>query len=403
MNIDQALASVSAIADHKVKIDKYQELLRQLFTKQAGGDLQSFVSHMADEKTPLVVSRALLQAFVQQLVKAGGEGMSVGVQKTLSEGAVQRLSPRASHFEDTLAALREHLSSLYDAAGDAKSAAEQLLAIPLDNSARAQDNEYRARIHVRVSQLALRAGDLAMAATGVSRAGEAIFSLGEAAPPALLSAHKLCSAELLDRQAEFIRAAIRYYDVSTAAATGEKERTIALNAAIHCTLLAEAGPERSRILVTLFKDERTARLDTFEVLRKVCLDRMLTAEEVAWLAARLNASHAAGGNAARADALSRSIVQHNLLSASRVYDNIGFEELGRLLGISKEEAERVAARMIAEQRLTGSIDQIGGFVFFESASKDPLLLWDAQIERVCLLLNSVLEKVSAKFPQFVEA
>lgn len=53
-----------------------------------------------------------------------------------------------------------------------------------------------------------------------------------------------------------------------------------------------------------------------------------------------------------------SAAQHNLLSASKLYDNIGCEQLGTLLGVSAERAEAIAADMIAEGRMRGSIDQV---------------------------------------------
>lgn len=49
--------------------------------------------------------------------------------------------------------------------------------------------------------------------------------------------------------------------------------------------------------------------------------------------------------------LEKAVVEHNLLAASRLYNNIYFEELGRLLGVQPGKAERIASRMIAEKRL----------------------------------------------------
>jgi len=57
--------------------------------------------------------------------------------------------------------------------------------------------------------------------------------------------------------------------------------------------------------------------------------------------------------------LERAVVQHNLLSASKVYNNITFDELGKLLHIDADKAEMVAAQMITEGRMSGSVDQVG--------------------------------------------
>lgn len=66
--------------------------------------------------------------------------------------------------------------------------------------------------------------------------------------------------------------------------------------------------------------------------------------------------------------LNRAIIEHNLLSASKVYKNIRIIELGRLLGIEPIKAEKIAGQMITEGRMEGSIDQIAGFVHFKCKS-----------------------------------
>lgn len=52
--------------------------------------------------------------------------------------------------------------------------------------------------------------------------------------------------------------------------------------------------------------------------------------------------------------LEKAVVEHNLLAASRLYNNIYFSELGQLLGVPPNKAERIASRMIAENRLVVS-------------------------------------------------
>lgn len=64
--------------------------------------------------------------------------------------------------------------------------------------------------------------------------------------------------------------------------------------------------------------------------------------------------------------LDRAVFEHNLLSASKLYNNITFEELGALLEIPAAKAESIASQMITEGRMNGHIDQIAGIVHFES-------------------------------------
>ena len=59
------------------------------------------------------------------------------------------------------------------------------------------------------------------------------------------------------------------------------------------------------------------------------------------------------------------MIEHNLLSASKLYNNISFEELGSLLEIPPAKAEKIASQMITEGRMNGHIDQIDSIVHFE--------------------------------------
>ena len=127
------------------------------------------------------------------------------------------------------------------------------------------------------------------------------------------------------------------------------------------------------------------------------------------------------------------MIEHNLLSASRLYNNVGFEQLAALLEVRRRRArararvrahestragrqldaaraEKVAARMIMEERLKGSIDQaappppppraragrrgpydaarrsqVARMICFETTSdeRDALTQWDGRIRRAC--------------------
>ena len=53
-------------------------------------------------------------------------------------------------------------------------------------------------------------------------------------------------------------------------------------------MLAPAGPQRSRVLSKLFKDERTLDLEEFGILEKMFLDRLISATEVEKFASKLD-------------------------------------------------------------------------------------------------------------------
>jgi len=100
--------------------------------------------------------------------------------------------------------------------------------------------------------------------------------------------------------------------------------------------------------------------------------------------------------------LERAVIEHNLLASSKVYNNIRFEDLGNLLGIAPEQAERVAATMITEDRLQGSIDQIQRLIHFKSQNSNQLLLWDSHIESACSSVNAIIDLITDRYSQFAK-
>ncbi|CAI7787558.1 unnamed protein product [Closterium sp. NIES-54] len=114
--------------------------------------------------------------------------------------------------------------------------------------------------------------------------------------------------------------------------------------------------------------------------QQVYLERILRSPEVESFAKELKPHQKAvlpGGSTV----LDRAVIEHNLLSASKLYTNISFEELGALLGIAPHTAEKVAARMISEDRMKGSIDQVEAVIHFDNDTDD-LQQWDQQVHTI---------------------
>jgi len=62
-----------------------------------------------------------------------------------------------------------------------------------------------------------------------------------------------------------------------------------LKNALICTILASAGQQRSRMLGTLFKDERCQTLPAFNILEKMYLERIIRKSELQEFEALLQA------------------------------------------------------------------------------------------------------------------
>lgn len=168
------------------------------------------------------------------------------------------------------------------------------------------------------------------------------------------------------------------------------------SAAVTCAVLAPAGPNRSRMLGALCRDERTSQLPTYNVLSKMFLDHILRPAEIQKFEATLkphqlakisqSANDRLAGSSSNDDVMStgeststrtgpstvldRAVMEHNLLASSKIYTNISFSGLGALLDLTPGAAETMARRMIEQGRLKGSIDQVEKLIWFEASKEE---------------------------------
>jgi COP9 signalosome complex subunit 4 len=287
------------------------------------------------------------------------------------------------------------LAKLYEAEEEWREAAKILIGIPLDTGQRVLEPEYKVNIYVKIAQLYLEDDESVQAEAYINRASELIHQCKD---ETLKLRYKVCFARIMDYKRQFMKAAQRYYELSQIVSDSERQEALAYS--VVCTILASAGPQRSRMLATLYKDERSSKLDVFSILEKMYLERILRKPEVEKFAKELK-PHQMATLADGTTVLDRAVIEHNLLAASKLYKNITFAELGQLLSIPPEKAEKVASRMMVEERLRGSIDQIETLIVFEH-SQDALLQWDARIAGACNFVNSILESVGQTHPQFIK-
>jgi len=131
--------------------------------------------------------------------------------------------------------------------------------------------------------------------------------------------------------------------------------------------------------------------------------RLLRTDEVEDFEGTL-ATHQQATNEDGATVLALAVMEHNMLAVSKLYKNISFEQLGALLGIDAEKAERIAAAMLVEKRLEGSIDQVEQLLHFQTKSGCAVLhAFDVQITHICHSVESVANAVAKKHAEFALA
>lgn len=355
------------------------------------------------EPLSLISSRPLLTTFITRLSTLSSPDTRIAV----SERGLSLIAPRSVSFEEQETALKNVLADAHQANEDYTAAASVLSSINLTTSSRGTiPDQEKASVWIRIARCHLEEGSSVAAASFINRAKQVLHNVNDTT----LRLHFHAShARILDSQRNFLDAAQVYHTLSYETSVDEDDRLRSLSAAITCAVLAGAGPQRSRTLAKLYKDDRSAQTSEFGILESVFLDRMVTAEEVSAFAGKLE-EHQRAATADGSTVVERAMLEHNLLGASRMYLNIGLEELGELLGVSAARAEGYAAGMIGQRRLAGHVDQIEQRIFFEGfaggasgggESKDiggnELKRWDANVQGLAEEVEKVTTMIQTQY------
>ncbi|XP_013614075.1 PREDICTED: COP9 signalosome complex subunit 4-like [Brassica oleracea var. oleracea] len=400
--MEEALRNASAISDQRQKIEQYKLILSSVISSNDLLQSKHFIHHILSDDVPLVVSRQLLQSFAQELGRLEAE-----TQKEIALFTLTQIQPRVVSFEEQALVIREKLAALYESEQEWSRAAQMLSGIDLDSGMRAVDENFKLSKCIQIARLYLEhySGSLILLCSDAVNAetyiNKASFLVSSSQNEVLNLQYKVCYARILDMKRKFLEAALRYYGISQIEQRHIGDEEIdenaleqALSAAVTCTILAGAGPQRSRVLATLYKDERCSKLKIYPILQKVYLERILRKPEIDAFAEELR-PHQKAYLPDKSTVLDRAMIEHNLLSASKLYTNIRFDELGTLLGIDPIKAEKIASNMICQDRMRGSIDQEEAVIHFEDDIEE-LQQWDDQISGVCQALNDILDGMAKK-------
>ncbi|KAF8076435.1 hypothetical protein FPV67DRAFT_1407124 [Lyophyllum atratum] len=389
--MDNRLAQISALTQ-KDKGPAFIALIPEIISRPDPSTLVTDLHKLVDtvvnqDSVGLVVGRQVLS----ELVKVLGEGSikDVELRKRVVENTLTTVQPRIVSYEEQVNTLRFQLADLLEEEEEWSEAARVLMGISLDSGQRSVGDGDKLRVYVRVVRLLLEDEDSVQAETYYNRAALLVHSANDRET---LLQFKLCQARISDYGRKFLEAASRYHELSYVGEIDEEERRHMLLAAVTCAVLAPAGPNRSRVLASLYRDERTLELPTYNILSKMFLDHILRSAEVkefertlkphqlAKIAISSNDRLASAGQyddptgmnepaastrTGPSTVLDRAVMEHNLLASSKIYNNITFGGLGALLDLTPGAAETMARKMIEQGRLRGSIDQVDKLIWFD--------------------------------------
>jgi len=384
------LINRTEVSDNQVRINQIiDDILKET---EAVRFFSQFLGMLTEERVSQIISRQLLSCICNTL-----SSLPAQQAQPLCEVALNCLNARAISFEEQVTEIKKILADIYQKKEEWAEAARMLSTIPLDSGQRNYEDAFKLDIYLKITQLQLEADDSVAAESSLNRA-TALVSQSSCKSSQII--YKACHARILDHRRKYLEAGQKYHEMSLMEEISDVDRTQALEKAIHCALLAPAGVHRTRLIGTFYKDERAAGLKScFSLLEKVFLQRLISADEVTAFSSVLMPHHQAITHEGWT-LVQRAVIEHNLLAVSALYRSVTFENLGKILGISAAKAEKVAARMIQEERMTGEIDQVDNVVRFIFDDEDAA--WNSSIKYCCEQLNSIVEKIAAKHPEWYE-
>ncbi|ANB13061.1 hypothetical protein AWJ20_1339 [Sugiyamaella lignohabitans] len=392
--IDEIASSVASQDDKFVGFIGVIESIEPIEANEA--KLQQFITKM------LSLSYGGMNAVFEQLLKhiqPADESSFSTLEESILRFILTSIEPLILSFYSTDQKARSRLADIYQNNGmytKAASVLQERLSIIASSSTASAKNENeneKFELYVRIMRNYLEADQPENASTFLSKA--------QYLRPQLESRNEitdihfqLSQARILDSTRKFLDAANRYYNVSKESLVDEADRLACLGQAVSCSILGSAGPIRSQILHRLYNDERSRQLDSFSILEKVYLDRLLLPSDVEEFARSLQ-PHQMAMLADGTTVLTRAVNEHNVLSVSKIYKNIGIQQLSQILDLAPAKVEQYTASMISQNRLAAQIDQIDGFIYFTGSptESDPVKRSDDRLQDVLSLLDDVALKI----------
>lgn len=261
--------------------------------------------------------------------------------------------------------------------------------------------EDKCDVYVKIAECFLEEDEIVESDSAVTKAGSVVESISNPEENmALILRYKSTYARVLDSNRKFLQAASRYHDLSQSSSDliRAEDLLAMLGRAATCAILAPSGPQRQRVLGHIYKDARLSQLDgipQFEtqsnILSKMYKQQILRPEELKKFESSLQPHQ----KAVMGDGLTimeRGVMEHNMIAVSKIYQSIYVSELALVLGVSSSKAEKVAAGMIMDESLTGSIDQVEGLLEFYSEDSAQMVL-DKSISSFCEGLNQATDAI----------
>lgn len=344
---------IETIGATKGGAKEYIDFLHSLTTSS---DLIPFAKAIIQIPDGAIVARPVLAEFVNYTKT------QQAVREEVLNATLEILKEKTIIFEEQEFLAREALAEVYEEQGEYTNAARVLQGMRLESGQQHISDDKKVAIYVRIIRMLLEDEDDAGAETYLNKCS---LLINKCSDPAQKVHFKMSQARIFDNRRKFLDATRKYYEMSLEEAVDVEDRQGCLHAATKTVILSPAGPTRQRVVTALYKDERSNQLSTFKILEQLYENRILDQEDVKKFAEELE-PHQLALMSDGVTVLDRAVLEHNLLAISRVFSCISFPRVAALIGMELPQAEDTVAKMITQGRLSGRIDQVSGFVHFDS-------------------------------------
>ncbi|XP_060855089.1 COP9 signalosome complex subunit 4-like [Metopolophium dirhodum] len=389
ISVDEVSYELHLIFDSSLsdiqRIERCRNLVNTIITTWSPNlveTLKEVVEFFAQDDVHLFVSRQMLSDFCLRILPWLSDSQS----KIMAQFMRKEMQPRAVHFEFHLSIVCNHLSCIYEKEENWKEAANLLASIPAESYYRFSV-DFELELYMKIARLYMEDDEPLLAEPYVKKASVLQF---ETTNNDLHLNYKVCYARMLNFRLKFIEAALEYHELSNCQSFGESERLIALKNALVCTILSFTGNYRTQLLKLFFNDERCKLLIRLKILKNLYMVRFIKPNEINEIETMLM-PHQKAKTIYGTTLLIEAIAEHNIQSIRILHQNIKIESFANLLGFHPYEAKLIAARMIFEGRIEGSIDEANGLITFNPQKPDQLQSWHKKIESMKTQLNRMNE------------
>ncbi|EAR91142.2 PCI-domain protein (macronuclear) [Tetrahymena thermophila SB210] len=366
--------------------DNTDALANQIISGQEYDVLQKAIQNLSIDDQKLVFTQKFLKSLISMYSKIDIKNM-----QTIGEFIVKTLKDKM-FFEYEVYQTRVELSKVYEGMNQPYLAGQILAQVNYDSPKLQLSVKEKVDKYLSIITFFFEMEEQTAAETWISKAGNINYDLID--DKYYKFRYENLFAVNLDFQRKFLPAAQKYYYLSNYPDIDFEEANLLLNAASQCAILGNAGPLRTRILATLYKDERIQSIPNFEMLELTYMQRIVSKEQKDKFAGSLK-KHQLQILRENFTVLDEAILQHNITAVSQVYESITMKSLSRLVYIGRDIVEVCIQTMIEEKRINAKIDQLIDTVSFQRDEDIPVDFND-RISQFCGRLNEFYEKITAK-------